>query len=238
MSRLLSSGLAVSLLAAPVISQAAGFGIDATRLIYPQGQNSISVGVRNTGTDAPYLVQTQVIRTLEGAERSPFDALPPLFRLEANSTNQVRIMARDVSQLPSDRESIFYFRATAIPATQTQSANEQSQYAQGATRFGVGSSIKLFYRPSGLPGSSADAQRDLQFSRVGKDLRVTNPSPYFVSFASVSLNGKQLPLDTPQAKMLAPFASYSWKNAGARGSVKWATIGDEGGKNAFSQSLP
>lgn len=42
--------LLLSLFILPTTSQADGFGINASRLIYPQGAESISVSVRNTTT--------------------------------------------------------------------------------------------------------------------------------------------------------------------------------------------
>lgn len=44
------------LLTVPVISQAAGFGINSTRLVYPADSNSINVTLRNTELTTAYLV--------------------------------------------------------------------------------------------------------------------------------------------------------------------------------------
>lgn len=157
--------------------------------------------------------------------------IPPLVRLEPNSTHDLRILFSGAN-LPADRESVFYFRASAIPGS------KKDESGNSLVRFGVGKSIKLFYRPKGLPGTALDAQKNLQFSRVGQGLKVTNTSPYHVSLAHLSVEGKNLPLDKADAKMIAPFASYTWPLPAAKGTVKWKTIDDHGGKNAFSQKLP
>lgn len=236
MSRLMTASAV--LLAAPLMTQAAGFGIDATRLIYPQSASSISVSVRNTETSTPYLVKASVGQSTSDATSSAFDLTPPLLRLDPGSTSQIRILARNVSNLPKDRESVFYFHASAIPASQANNGEGQSDAAQGAVHFGVGSIIKIFYRPNGLPGTSAAAQQNLKFSRTGTGLQVHNPSPYYVSFGSVSVGGKKLVLKKAQEKMIAPFATQTLTASHVQGTVQWTTINDGGGTHAFSQKLP
>lgn len=226
------------LMVIPMVGQASGFGIDATRLIYPQGAGSISVTLRNTLTTTPYLVQTAISRTPTGTEPVPFISTPLLFRLEPSSINQVRITYRQSAPLPTDRESVFYFRASAIPASRAPVTAQAPGRVKGAVQFGVGNIIKLFYRPSNLAGSALMAQKGLQFSRVREGVRVSNPSPYFVSFAGLSIGGKKLALNTPEALMIAPFSAHTFLANGLRGKVKWETIGDEGGIKAFSHDLP
>lgn len=226
--------LMLSLVAAPLVAQAEGFGINATRLIYPQGSPSISVEVRNTLTATPYLVKTGISHLQHKYEAAPFAVTPPLFRLEPNSTNQIRIVAHSVNA-PSDRESVFYFHASAIPASAQPESDNQRAGVSGNVQFGVGNIIKLFYRPSGLPSSSAVAQRDLQFSRVKNGIQVSNHSPYFVSFANLKVGGQSLKLDSPEALMIAPFSSHTYPSSVTKGAVQWTTINDEGGTNVFNQ---
>ncbi|WP_025123103.1 MULTISPECIES: molecular chaperone [unclassified Serratia (in: enterobacteria)] len=226
-----------SLFTFSVAAQNGGFGINATRLIYPQGVDSISVTVRNTLTSQPYLVQARVSASQESYSPAPFTVRPPLFRLEPSSVNQMRIVIQGAS-LPADRESVFYLHASAIPASATPQSDSQRAGVHGAAQFGVGNIIKLFYRPASLPSSSRAAQQSLQFTRVSGGLQVSNPSPYFVSFARVQVGEQVLKLDTPSALMLAPFGSHTFPMKTVAGQVRWQTINDEGGLNAFTQSLP
>lgn len=232
--------LTVALLCAPLAGWCAGFGINATRLIYPEGARSISVTLRNTLSHEPYLVQTTVSGKQDTQTTSPFTVTPPLFRLEPQSTSQLRIALTDQS-LPGDRESVFYLHATAIPTSTQQDPAQQRNDVQAQLRFGVGNIIKLFYRPASLSGSSAAARSGLQFSRVAGGLKVSNPSPYFVSLADLTVNGEQMALDTPAALMLSPFGNHVWpvKTLLAAGrKVQWQTINDTGGTDAFSATLP
>ncbi|WP_156293930.1 fimbrial biogenesis chaperone [Serratia oryzae] len=218
------------------VAQTGGFGINATRLIYPQGADSISVTVRNTMATQPYLVQARISGSQDGAQPAPFQTRPPLFRLEPNSVNQVRIVAQGAT-LPTDRESVFYFHASAIPASTAPQANNQQAGVHGAAQFGVGNIIKMFYRPNNLPSSSLAAQQNLQFSRAKGGIQVSNNSPYFVSFAEISIGGQVLKLDTPAALMLAPFSSHTYPTSKTQGAVQWKTINDEGGISAFNHNL-
>ncbi|WMB71231.1 molecular chaperone [Shewanella oncorhynchi] len=223
----------------PIIALADGFGINATRLIYPQGTNSISTTVRNTQSNLPYLVQVSISKAQDSYIATPFSVTPPLFRLEPKSINQIRIAGNDAS-LPKDRESIFYFHATAIPATDKPASEPQVDDVHAAVQFGVGSVIKMFYRPTGLSSTSSAAQKHLQFSRHSDGLLVTNPSPFFVSLASIQFGGQSLKLDTPEALTIAPFSSHTYSAEMKSGSleVEWQTINDQGGINVFKQLLP
>ena len=227
----------MALLSCPPAALADGFGINATRLIYPQGAGSIAVTVRNTQPTLPYLVQTSISRAADSYKTTPFTVTPPIFRLEPKSVNQIRIAGND-SDLPKDRESVFYFHATAIPATTAPTENQSSTGVQASVQFGVGSIIKLFYRPAGLSSSSTDAQKNLKFSAGKSGLEVSNPSPYFVSFASIKFGGQALKLDTPAALMIATFSTHTYPTTVKSGSVEWQTINDQGGVDAFKQLLP
>lgn len=210
-----------------------GFGINATRLIYPQDADSISVTVRNTMKNQPYLVQARVSKTVDGTQPASFVVRPPLFRLEPGATNQIRIAAAGL-KLPVDRESIFYFHASAIPASQVPKPGDKTARVHGSAQFGVGNIIKLFYRPTSLSGSSDNAQKNLQISRVAGGLKVSNPSAYHVSFAGIKVAGKSLKLDAPGASMLAPFSSHIYPTPHTAGLVSWQTLNDVGGINEFN----
>lgn len=220
--------------------QAEGFGINATRLIYPANTGSISVAVRNTHTKVPYLVQAKISSAQDKQTPAPFAVTPPLFRLDPQSTNELRI-AFTGAALPSDRESVFYLHTTAIPSSSALDPSENVNDVYGGARFGVGNIIKLFYRPQGLQGTSAAAQQKLQFSIVPGGLKVSNPSPYYINLDDLRIAGQKLALNQPAAMMLVPFGSHTWsvKSAlSANSKVEWKTINDIGGINAFSAVVP
>ena len=188
-----------------------GFGINATRLIYPEKAASISVVVRNTQSSTPYLVQAAVSGTQDTRTPAPFTVTPPLFRLEPQSINQLRI-ARNPASLPTDRESIFYLHATAIPASTTSTASQNEGGIQGSTRFGVGNIIKLFYRPAGLKEHAEAMACHLRFTRMPEGVRVENPTPYFQTLGLLMYDGSPIGLDS-QPSMLAPLSVQTRENS-------------------------
>lgn len=218
----------------PVIAHADGFGVNVTRLIYPQGADSISVAVRNTSPH-PYLVQGSISRSQTVNNNAPFVVRPSLFRLEPNSTNQLRISALPAN-LPRDRESLFFFHSSAVPTSSAPAAAGQSR-AQGQVQLGIGSVIKMFFRPQ-LPSTAFAAQQNLRLSRVTGGVRIENPSPYFVTLASLRIGGETIRLNTLERSMLAPFSNQTYTTRATGREVRWQTIGDEGSLNAFNRNLP
>lgn len=57
-----------------------GIGLAATRLVYSEGEEQISLGVRNTSPDVPYLIQSWVM-TPDNKKSADFIITPPLFVL-------------------------------------------------------------------------------------------------------------------------------------------------------------
>lgn len=217
--------------------QAGGFGISATRLIYPQGASSVSLTLRNTQPDAPYLVQTTVSASIDGKGVAPFLVTPPLFRLEPNSSNQIRISANG-GALPSDRESVFYINARAIPSSVAGTGEDQQQSVGGEVKLGVANVIKLFYRPAGLAPTVANAHKNLQFTLVKEGLQVNNASPYFINFAGISFAGEALSLARAEAGMIAPFSNHIFPTKVKQGEIRWRVINDLGGIDAFTKVVP
>lgn len=217
--------LALMLLAVSCNGVAAG-GIryNHNRIIYNQGSSSETIKVSN-GSQQLYLLQSGVIMTPDGKETGPFWVTPPIARLEGNSQNILRIVGRAdlLSALPRDRESIFYFFSTAIPAqSDTTSGN--------AARLSIGMKtlLKLFYRPKGLPGTGQDTVNLLQVLNRGGELVFKNPTAFYASFASLSLNGKAVDLDK-QVSMIAPYSEVKYSGFGQVRQVAWRLMTDYGG---------
>ena len=66
-----------------------GVVVDSTRHLYKEGTREISANLENKD-NTPYLVKSWV-EPREGSSTSFFMVTPPLFRLEANQNNTVRI---------------------------------------------------------------------------------------------------------------------------------------------------
>ncbi len=88
-----------------------GIGLAATRLVYSEGEEQISLGVRNTSPDVPYLIQSWVM-TPDNKKSADFIITPPLFVLNPANENLLRIMYIG-APLAKDRETLFFTREGA-----------------------------------------------------------------------------------------------------------------------------
>ncbi|WJD71635.1 molecular chaperone [Pseudomonas asiatica] len=133
-------------------------------------------------------------------------ANPSLFRLDPGMEQLVQIQNLP-NDLPSDRESLFYFNAQEIP--QAEEPGENTLNIAMRTR------IKVFYRPSQLQGRPEDQAKHLQWSLRKIEgvphLVVNNPTPYHYTFSRLELtNGKQTEKVRSMA-MAIPFGEQTYK---------------------------
>jgi P pilus assembly protein, chaperone PapD len=213
---------ALALYTATVLPAQAGVSLLQTRVIYPQSAQSVSVTLHNSGNEV-YLVQTQVTDWETNKPSSLFTVQPPLFRVEGMSNGTMRV-ARTGGDLPQDRESVFHFRVNAIPSG-------KAPVKGGASlSIALGMGIKLFYRPDGLPLLPTQAYDKLTFSAQGNSVTVKNPTPYYLTFARLSLGGEVVNLDKSPS-MLAPFSETHYAGAGKGNQAEWTLITDYGGSS-------
>lgn len=209
--RSIALSLALTVTTVTSFSASANVVIAGTRIIYPSDKRDVSVQLTNRGTE-PALVQAWLDNGNPDANpdtiKVPFTLSRSVARIEAGKGYVLRLAFTGTQPLPSDRESVFYFNLLDIPPEPKN--HTDNSYLQFAFR----TRIKVFYRPKGLPGSSRDAMNGLHWSMAstgkGKTLEVSNPSPYYVSFAKVTLhaNGKSYPCG---GGMVAPRGHHGFK---------------------------
>jgi P pilus assembly chaperone PapD len=162
----------------------AGVNVGATRVVYQSKDKEANLSLSNSGEDGvPYLVQSWVSQ-FDNRDQSAdeFIITPPLFRLDANGQNILRIIATNAQNLPSDKESLFLLNVKAIPAKSSE------QQSQNVLQIALKTSIKLFYRPANLKGSLQDAVENLQWRAEGGKLSVHNPSGFNVVVSELLIN--------------------------------------------------
>ncbi|MFI3311780.1 MULTISPECIES: fimbrial biogenesis chaperone [Ewingella] len=194
----------------------AGFSVGATRVIYTSNMKETPLSVRNTEDSNVYLIRSWVSSDKEN-ENVPFIITPPLFRIEPGQENALRI-TQTSSALPQDRESVYWVNTLAIPPASKE---------KNTLQFSINTRIKLFYRPVEL-NNRAEVEKSYQqvkFSRSGNSLSVSNPTPYFVNLAKISINDKEI----NDGYMIAPKSSIKIENAPAGNKVGWQAINDFGG---------
>lgn len=162
----------------------AGVNVGSTRVVYQSKEKEANLSLSNSGDDGvPYLVQSWVSH-FDNRDQSAdeFIITPPLFRLDANGQNILRIIATNAQNLPSDKESLFLLNVKAIPAKSSE------QQSQNVLQIALKTSIKLFYRPANLKGSLPDAVEELQWRAEGGKLSVHNPSGFNVVVSELLIN--------------------------------------------------
>ena len=200
----------------------AGIVMGGTRVVYQEVKREAAISVTNADTHSPYLVQSWVENYAENNKsRVPFIVTPPLFRLDPEQQNVLRINYIG-GTLPTDRESVFWLNVKSIAPTKQDEVNK--------LQVNIKSKFKIFYRPNGLAGEPDDAWRKLTFNIEGSRLVAQTPTPYFVSFFVISVGGT----DIPQPGMIGPFDHKAWPITHS-GVVKWRAINDFGGITDYAQ---
>ncbi|HFZ8994353.1 TPA: molecular chaperone [Citrobacter freundii] len=222
----------ILLLAAVVFSGTAladGITIGGTRLIYSAEDNEADIAVKNTNASDPALIQSWVDDVGDN-KKSPFIVTPPLFRLDANTENTLRVIQTSGS-LPQDRESLFTLNIKVIPAS-------HSKPGENVLQFAIKNELKLIYRPAGLPGSVLDAAKQLSWHQHGNTLRADNSSPYYVTITEFTVDG-QLVRTPLAASVLAPHGSqtYTLPARTPSGQIQWRVLNDFGASQDFSATV-
>lgn len=240
MNKYLCQGTLIYLLGITLSS--AGVSLDSSRIIFNANDSlsGVSVGITSSESSlTSYLVKAQISLSPLGEENNantPFIVTPSLFRLEPNNTQSALIIKKN-QDLPEDRESIFYFRATAIPSEKSN-REQTSHQVGGALKVAGVNVIKLFYRPSGLLTTQSQSMANLVFSSEKHAVKINNPSPYYVTFNSLKINNIYVDLDNADAvSMIAPFSSVTYKNVPTQGAIEWKAINDYGAVETFNGEL-
>lgn len=204
-----------------------GLTLGATRLIYLAGKKEASIPIMTTGDAGPYLLQTWVSNMDKTTHNIPFITTPPLFKIGRDDEQTVRVV--DVgSQLPQDRESVFLLNVRAVPAVKKEANPERLIIA-------TQNIIKLIYRPSALNSKDAgEAFNKLTISFAEGGIRVSNPTPYAVTLANMTVNSQQI--DRPGVVM--PFAELTipLRHVPLHAKVTFSTINDFGGLTPMRQT--
>lgn len=195
----------------------AGIVVGGTRVIYDASKKESSLNLTNPDSN-PYLIQSWLENSDGTTNQVPFVITPPLFRLDGNQQNVLRIV--QTGNLSKDQESMFWLNVKSIPST-------SKTISQNTLQIAVSTRIKLIYRPTTLKGNSAEREAgNLVWKRDGNNIKVTNPSNYYMNFGYVKLNGTELNKVTyaaPHASLEIPLPAGT-----STGSLSFALINDYG----------
>lgn len=205
--------------------------IHGTRVIYDGNKKEVTIPLTNNNK-TPVLIQNWIDTGNEqaepGNETVPFVITPPINRVDPGKGQTLRITYTGNPALPANKESVFWLNVLEIPAKNKMVDDEQSML-----NIAFRSRIKLFYRPAGLQGEPLLAPESLTWKTEGAGVRVTNPTPWHVSFVSISLkNAANKKIETP-GKMIGPGESQLYTFSGVNTgidlkNVSFSVINDYG----------
>jgi chaperone protein EcpD len=190
---------------------AAGIVVTGTRVVYLATKREVTIDIHNPG-EAPSLVQAWLDagdpQSKPGESKVPFVMTPPLFRLDPTKSQSLRLVYTH-DPLPQDRESLFWLNVLDIPPRAGTNPDRPNQL-----ELAFKHRMKVFFRPTGLSGSAADAPAQLKWQLQYKDgklvgIQASNPTAYHVSLIQISATVAGHPI-IAKADMVDPFASRSF----------------------------
>ncbi|HDT0721983.1 TPA: molecular chaperone [Proteus mirabilis] len=200
----------------------AGVIISGTRVIYNEGNKNVSINVKNPDK-IPYLIQSW-IDDFEEKKQSKFTITPPLFRLNPDKENTLRIFLTEEG-LPSNQESLFWLNIKTIPATEK---------TENSLQIAFKTQMKLIYRPKSLKDVNfEEEQKKLTWSKERGKVIVYNPTPYFMNFQTIKFNGQLV----DNVSYVKPFSTNSFdiNDNNEHGLISWELINDYGANVDLSE---
>lgn len=203
---------------APALASAGGIALGGTRIVYPANTKQLSMSVRNSSDESNFLVQSWVEKE-DGTKSQDFVVTPPLYVSGPGNENTLRIMY--VGQpARTDQETLYYFNTKAIPSMdKDKMAGKNILMVAAVTR------IKMFLRPDNLTPTVDKAPAELTFYQHGGQMRIDNPTPYYLTLAEIKVGDKALPdtMVSPHGMVEIPYAKASSAH-----TITYRTINDFG----------
>jgi len=248
-TRKLVRSLFAAVLASVCTLAQAGFVIGGTRVVYDEAQGEANVRIRHASGDTPVMMQAWLDdgdpQARPGAQSVPFIMTPAVAHMESGAEQVVRIIR--IGELPTDRESIFYFNVLEV----LPDAQDRVATGENFVQFNMQTRLKLFYRPKGLQPVPDKAVDGLRFSLEpaqsdgSRQLRVENPTPYHYTLSQVFLHASaaqdapalaELDTDREFGPMVAPHSEMrvflkpaANGAAGSPAQVRYTYVNDYGG---------
>lgn len=212
--------------------------IHGTRVIYDGSKKEVTVPLTNNNKK-PVLIQNWIDTGVElvapGKENVPFVITPPINRVDPGKGQTLRITYTGSPALPDNKESVFWLNVLEIPAKNKEAEADANQ---NMLNIAFRSRIKLFYRPAGLQGDPLRAPEALEWKKEGTRVKVINPTPWYVSIVSISLESPGNKKIDTEGKMIAPGESQIYTLSGGDSNfdiknISFSVINDFGGVSVF-----
>ncbi|CCG85771.1 fimbrial biogenesis chaperone [Erwinia piriflorinigrans] len=145
-------------------------------------------------SENPFIVQVEA----DNKEKPDFIALPPVFKIKEKGGQTVKVKLLS-SQLPLDKESLFYLNFTQIPGVR------KDENGDDRLNIIIRSRLKIIYRPASVNAFSAKDENKISYRLQSGALVISNKSPNILSIRDIS-NGKRV---LAEKVTLLPGENYS-----------------------------
>ncbi|EIN1293652.1 fimbrial chaperone [Escherichia coli] len=201
----------------------AAFTLNGTRYIYEEGKKNISFEVTNNA-EKTYGGQVWIDNTNQGNGVCMVPQ-PPFFKAGAKQKQIIRVMNTD-SNLPKDRESLFWLNVQEIPPKPEMKDTDGSVLA-----IAMNTRVKLIYRPTSVKDGRKDAEKQLKLEQRGNETWLKNPTPYYMAIVSLKHDGKDITLSDKVMADVAQLKPFSDVNLGKKvsGKISVDAVNDWGG---------
>ncbi|CAI2121306.1 Chaperone protein focC precursor [Serratia quinivorans] len=218
------------------VSPAQAFMLSGTRVVLPEGK-PVSVGVISGSNEGVLLIRSRVTASLSSdVPLKNVMISPPLFRLEKGGRGTVRLQTLPVPGIAQDRESVFYLSVVGIPSSAPLSPGAD-RVAAGVV-VGTGLQVKVFYRPRSLDNVPPEPWKALTVSRVPGGIKVSNPTPFHLTFSRLDVDGKPVTFDADHPTMVPLFGSQVYGSASTvKKALHWAAVNDLGGSEKGTSAI-
>lgn len=180
-------------------SAVAGIKVDRTRLIYNESDNGVVLNVTSLGKQ-DILIQSWITEVDGKRETQQLMVVPPVQQLAAGQSRAVRVLNKG-SNLPHDRESVFWLHVQEIPKKDGNQTN--------TLKLAIRNSLKVFWRPAEIAkeaSSYSTLLNKVKTNRVGNTLIIENPTPFYLTVNKVAGGNNKVQLVN---KMIPPFGKMN-----------------------------
>lgn len=189
--------LVMSGLLLPLVSYASVVMIN-TRVIFNADEKEKTLHLSNKDL-TPYLIQSWA-EDINKKPTNDFILTPVVTRIAAES-NQVLRLKKNVSAPPTDRERVYYFLFSQLPAMKRSEADSNTMLIALTNR------IKIFVRPAGLTKTLEQSIEDVTVDKQGGRLIINNPTPYYMSIFDIAAVTKNKEKVLKRNVLVAPKSS-------------------------------
>lgn len=226
--------------------------LSGTRIIFPSNEKEVTIKLTNEGEKAG-LVQVWLDKGEKDVKPEkvsvPFILTPPLFRLDPQKGQTLRLLLMQKGKLPNNHESVFWLNVLEVPPKHAAKGEPTEEEGNNFMQMAFKTRIKVFYRPSQLNDSVQLNQAYKQLSWVlhkssGQTPYVTvkNTSPYYITISRVTISQHGINVRNKEGVMVAPFDEMTVPVDGAEKlhgaeDIDFSVLNDFGGELALTAKL-